>query len=224
MNERTLTRIGGGMLIVGAILAGIGNALHPRLALIPDLDTKIRAIAGNGLWEGLHVALFVAVLLLTGGLVALSRTISGEPAASWARMGMIAVVVSAPVYFVVGGVEQARQAMAMGWITGPADPGILAVNRLLETVVYNTFFMWVALFFGAAFICYGLAMRRGGAYPAWLGWIALIAGIVSAWVGIHHLYAGPTFEITVVLFAILSILLTLWMLVVGVLMWRRASA
>ena len=63
---------------------------------------------------------------------------------------------------------------------------------------------------------YGLAVALSDVYPKWLGWAALI--------GLGEAFSGHSTVLTNILFPMASILLTMWMLVMGVLMWRRAGA
>ena len=49
-------------------------------------------------------------------------------------------------------------------------------------------------------------------------------GIAAAVLGLVQTYEGPSDLVTKILFPIVSILLTVWVLVMGILMWRKTTA
>ena len=70
--------------------------------------------------------------------------------------------------------------------------------------------LWVLFIAGQAMMLLGagIAILRGRALPVWLGWVAIVLGVVSA---------SPVGWV--------AFLLTLiWIVVVALLLWRRASA
>ncbi|MBI4562136.1 MAG: hypothetical protein HY724_08815, partial [Candidatus Rokubacteria bacterium] len=83
--------------------------------------------------------------------------------------------------------------------------------------------VWTVVFFGVTIFLYGLALLTSDVYPKWLGWVAVLASIGSALVGLNLAYRGPSVLAANVLFPIFSIVITLWVLVMGVLLWRKAG-
>ena len=67
-------------------------------------------------------------------------------------------------------------------------------------------------------------MALSNVYPKWLGWIALVLGIAGAGIGMVQAFDGPSEPMTNIIFPIVSILLTVWTLVMGVFMWKKTSA
>ena len=78
------------------------------------------------------------------------------------------------------------------------------------------------MFFGLTFILYGLAVRAGDRYPQPLGWVAVVAGVGAVAVGLVHAVTGPSF-VTVSVFPALAAVLSLWLLVIGLLLWRQTG-
>ena len=225
MLNQSLLRVGAVSAIVGAVLAFIGNAIHPRFSNPADTEAILRRIVGSTMWVGIHVGLLLAALLIIGGLVALYHSITAEPGATWARLGYAGALVSGGIFAALSGIDgYARKVTAEAWAIAPVAEKAAAfrLSDALEQVNFGFFSVFIFVFFGATFILYGLAVALSNEYPQWLGWAAVVGGIGSALVGLVQLYNGPSFLVTNVLFTIFSILLTVWVFVMGILMWRKA--
>ena len=94
MPERTFTRIGSISAIVGAVIFMAGNMLHARSSDIEITAEQVKAVAGSDIWVTDHLLFVLGALLMVGGLVALQRSITSEPGASWARFGYLGAIVS----------------------------------------------------------------------------------------------------------------------------------
>src|SRR2546426_7719237 len=109
MPERTLTRIGAAAAVLGAVLGLVVNVLHPRVNDPANTKAFLRQVAESTIWVGDHVGIIFAVLLVTGGLVAVYRSITSGPGAAWARLGFAAALVSAGLGFVTVAVERSEE-------------------------------------------------------------------------------------------------------------------
>ena len=69
-------RMSGALFIAGALIGLVGNALHPHTAGLDGAAT-VQAIAQNGAWVTIHLAIIVAILLIIGGLVGLADDMQG---------------------------------------------------------------------------------------------------------------------------------------------------
>lgn len=226
MSERSLFRIGSVSAIVGSILAIVVNLLHPRSASLKNPEAFLRMIAESTIWVGDHVGIVFAVLLVTGGLIAIYRSIPDEPGAAWARLGFAGALVSAAILCVLMATDGITvKVLADAWAKAPATEKAVAfsVAHALALVDFAIFSIWTIVFFGVTIILYGLAVSTTSVYPKWLGWVAVLAGIGSALIGLNQAYKGPSVLVTNVLFPIFSIIITIWVLVMGVLLWRKTS-
>lgn len=224
--SRPLLRIGSLSLMAGALLAVTFNLLHPRTAGVADVETVLRMIADSAAWDLIHAALLLGVLLIVAGLVAVEQSIEGEPGAAWARLGRTGALLSGAVYLVLSAVDgRARKVMAESWLHAPPPerPAAFRASEGLEMVNFGLFSVFGVVFFGLTFILFGLAIAKSDVYPRFLGWVGLIGGLVSFFVGSAHLLRGPSVLMTNILFTVFSLILTAWLLVVGALLWRRAS-
>ncbi|MBI4328546.1 MAG: DUF4386 family protein [Chloroflexi bacterium] len=227
MSERTLLRIGAVSAIVGALLLIAVNGLFPRVDDPSNVKATLQAAADSQLWRGLHVGLGFGVFFALGGFVALYRSITGDPGAALARLGFVSAVLGGALWFVtIAGRGFAFKAAADTWAVAPeAEKAILfRVAEAVDNVSFGLFTGAVFLFLGATAILYGLAVALSGVYPRWLGWVAVVGGVGSALMGIVQFYQGPSALWTNLLFGAFAAALTLWVLIMGVLMWRKASA
>ncbi len=69
-------RLGGASAIIGAILGGVGNLVHP---VTPENDPVgvARVIADSDIWVPVHLAIVLGIALMLGGLVAVYHSIRG---------------------------------------------------------------------------------------------------------------------------------------------------
>ena len=93
----------------------------------------------------------------------------------------------------------------------------LAVEEV-QTALFHT---WAALFTGVPFLLMGLSgLAAGGGFPRWLGAIAVIGGTGALFMGVSGFLHVP---VPGLLFNLFAFIVTLWMLVAGVLVWRGSD-
>ena len=175
---------------------------------------------------GDHVGIIFAMLLVTGGLVAVYRSITSGPGAAWARLGFAAALVSAGLGFVTVAVEGiAIKRVAVAWASAPRGEKAVAfrVADALVQIQWALDSVWILIFFGVTFILYGVAVVLSDVYPKWLGWVAVGGGLGSSLLGLHIGYHGASSLVFNILFPIFSILLTAWIFMMGVLLWRKSG-
>jgi hypothetical protein len=94
-----------------------------------------------------------------------------------------------------------------------------------ETINFALASLFNLVFAAATFILFGLAVLLSRVYPRWLGWPALLAGILSIAAGMIQAYVGEPTGASRVLTIIGPTVITLWLLVLGILLVRaRAEA
>jgi hypothetical protein len=175
-------------------------------------------------WIADHFAQWVAVLLLTGGLVALYYVLTTKltVAAGVARFGFAAALLTGGAFTMLQAVDGVALKWAVdAWASAPANQQDAAFAAAL-TVRWTEYALqsYANLLLGLTLMLYGLAMTLGAIYPRWLGWIALGSGV--AWI-VHGLmvpYIG-LFDSIPRLVAI--VLLAVWGFSTAFLMWRNSS-
>lgn len=221
-----LSRIAGISFIVGAALLLVFNALLPRVSDPTNTQAVLQNIAANrgGFWELDHLLLAAGIWGLMIGVVGVYRSISTGAAAVWARLGFYGVIVGTTLWSVLFALEGLGLATVVGkWAAASgADKATLflvasSIGQLTEGMFSMTIIAyWMALTF------VGIGMALSTVYPKWLGWtlIVLSVAIVAA-VGVPQALTGMSRTLQL-LFIALSILTTLWALVIGIWITRKA--
>jgi hypothetical protein len=232
MRDRTesgagIVRLGSWAGIVGSLLAMVGNLLHPATPT-DDPEGVARTIADSGLWVPVHLVIVLGLILMLGGLVAISHTIEGGLAGALSRLGLLAAVAGVTVgviLVVVDGV--AAKQLAEAWEAAPPDQAAAALRVLVaeETINFALAALFNILFAGVTFILYGLAVAWSGGHPRSLGWTVLVAAVGSILAGLVQAYAGEPVTFTRVATIILPTVITLWVAWMGLRLLRtRAGA
>lgn len=222
--ERSILRLGGVAAVVGALLGMVGNLVHPATP-IDDQEGVARAIAESEIWVPVHLAIVLGIVLMLGALVAISHSIREGVAGALARFGLVAAVTGATiglVLVILDGVA-ARQ-LAQEWAGSPASErdvalGLVHVNETINLAVASLFNFTFA---AATFILFGLAVVLSERYPRWLGWIAVLAGVLSTIAGTIQAYVGEPTGASRILTIVGPTVITLWLLTMGILLLRDA--
>ena len=69
---------------------------------------------------------------------------------------------------------------------------------------------------------YGVALLGSRNFPSWVGWVGVVFGTIGCGAGVVQLVLGVTTLTGLVLVPISIVAVTLWIICVGVLMWRRS--
>ena len=228
MQERTLLRIGGVSLIVGFVLTIVHVVLlvvDAPLSDAGDTEAFLQSIVDSSIWAGNHVLVLVPLLLGVGGLLALYRSITGEPGAALAQLGFAAALMGAAITSVsvaiLGG--GAMKELADAWAAAGDKEVPFAVAKATILVSFDIGSWGNLVFYGVAPILYGLAISLTGIYPKWVGWVAVVGGVGGVLIQIVQFSQGVS-QVTIGVYGTSLLVVTLWLVVMGVLMWRKAGA
>ena len=219
-------RVGSAGGILGALLGLIGNLLHPATPT-GDPEGVARTIADSRIWVPAHLAIVAGLVLMLGGLVAISQSIQGGLPGALARLGLVAGLAGGTIGLVLVTMDGlAAKQLADAWATAPPIEQPIALRVLLgeETINFALAALFNIVFAGVAFVLYGLAVALSDRYPRWLGWVVVVAGVGSVAAGLVQAAAGESIALTRVLTIIFPTVITLWLIEMGVLVLRRASA
>jgi hypothetical protein len=224
--EGSILRIGSVAGIVGALLAMVGNLLHPATP-IGDPEGVARTIAESEAWVFVHLVIVVGLILVLGGLAAISRSVEGGLPGALAWLGSVAAVAGVTVgvvLVIVDGV--AAKHLADAWEAAPPKEAAAALRVVLaeEAINFALAALFNILFAGVTFILFGLAVAWSGEYPGWLGWVVVVAGVGSVPVGLVQAYTGESIGLTRIATIILPTIITLWVAGMSVLVWRKAAS
>lgn len=221
--QRDVIRVGALCAIVGAVVFMAANVVHPRSPNIQVTAFQVETVAHSDIWVTDHLLLLLGGLLLLPGLLAIQRSIPTGPGAAWAELGNSGAVVSTAIWAVLIAVDGFSSKVVHGaWASAPdAEKAVaLRVAEAMEQIDVGIFSVYIIVFFGVTFMLYGLAVAKSGRFPQWLGWAAFGLGLASFLDGIAQGYTGLSVLVTNILFASFSSFQTLWILTMGVLLWR----
>jgi hypothetical protein len=211
-------------LIVGAILMVLGRLLFPPSLGIGNWLEMKEIVAEQAVRLQACALLIVfgywAVMI---GVVGLNHSITAAGAA-WARVGLYFFLIGTAVWTIVGMSLDVSFPAAIVNSLGAPDAGKEAANSIVAVLSPLGFgrglFPLEVIVYWLAFVFLGIGMVQSAIYPRWLGWIALILGILGVPLGIAMTFTGR--EAMLNLFIVLLAVTTLWFLVVGIWVARRA--
>ena len=209
----------------GAVLVFLGTFLHPSGADPNDASAAFREYAADRLWIASHLTQFFGIAFITVGLLALYRSLSATGAAAIARVAVVGAVASLALVAALQAVDGiALKVMVDSWVAAPPqDQAALFQATFAVRQIEIGLASFVGIVFGLTFVLYGVGVTQSRGYPTWLGWWAVVAGAGVLVAGAVAAYTGfSDFFMTLNMSA--SALLLVWVVVVGALMWRRASA
>jgi len=215
-------RLFGALLIAGALIGLVANALHPHTA-DPDAAATVQAIADNGAWVAIHVAIIVAILLVVGGLVGLVELLKGTSGGPLAQLGLAAALIGGAVVTVSLAIDGfVMKALAVSSASAPAADAAMALltSVAAKEVGFGIWSIAMLVLFGAAFACFGVAVSASGLFHGWFGWIAVVGAGGSSVAALLQIGAGREVQAAETVFLASSVVLTLWDLALGVLLWR----
>lgn len=220
-----IIRLGAAAGITGSLMAMMGNLLHPATPS-GDGHGVAHAIAESDAWVSIHLVIVVGLLLMLGGLVAISRSIQGRLPGALAHLGGVAAVAGVTIGVVLVMIDGvAVKHLADAWHEAPPDEAITALRVVLgvRAIDFTLAALFNIVFAGVTFILFGLAVALSGTHPRWLGWVAVVAGVGSLPVGAVQAYAGQSLAFTRIATIVFPTIITLWVAWMGVLLLRRGA-
>lgn len=222
--ERRLLRLGAVYAVLGTIVNIVISAAHGDL---PESATQasLSFVATRDSWGVVHLGGIVGVFLWVGALVALASSIGRGAGSTFARLGTASAFVGAAihaVFFSIDGFALKRTADAWQTASPTERVGWLQAGDLVLLLQDSQFVSAIAFLLGLPFVLFGLAVAFSRSYPVWLGWAGFTAGAGALFTGMTR-FVGLNFISDPVLFGVFGLGVSLWMVIIGVLMWRRAG-
>lgn len=222
--DRVVRRLAAVCLILGAVaIAGFRN-LHGDLPAA-DPDAALRFITDHPFYAGVHLGTILGVLLWAGGMLTLAGTLGHPVAKVLGRLSAGSVLVGAAVFitdFSIDGV--AGQDLAADWAaaTPAARPDLELAAQTAFTILRGTSLTSIIVLWGLPLLLVGwvVLLER---YPSWLGWSGLGLGAVTVLAAIALLLREDLFPGVLLYGLLISIVMPLWSMALGVVLWRRAA-
>lgn len=204
-DRRSLSNV----LLVGAVLATVGNALHPFIDPDATAEEFLAEAAASSSWVLLHLAIVVAIAALTVGIVVVARSFVGTPGELWGRAATVLAIIGGTVFAVqIGGLDGAvMPALADELAAGSDRAAVLATAGALQALDLALLALVVALYFGAMFVALGYGAQLAGVFSPWIRWTAMVAGSAGLVVG-TMMYLGIADAVTFYAFRAIALATT----------------
>jgi hypothetical protein len=224
--QNLLLRIGGACAMAGAILYIVSFAGHGDLPTHVSHEAALQYIVNHTYWFLMHLGTIVAVLLWVFTFAALAATLApGVPRALGTLLLPSAILGGLFVIFDYALDGYAFKVLADQWAVAPGErqADLMRIFDTMLTIASGTLRAELLLFYGVSVLLAGLAVALDGGYPRWFGALGAVAGALVVLMALLG-FAGVSFRIDFLIFVIVLPLEGLWLLALGVLMWRRAGA
>jgi hypothetical protein len=222
MQHRNASKSGATCSIIGAALLCVGTYLHPMEANPNEPVAAFTEYAADDFWVASHLMQLAGVASMVAALLFLTTVLEARQGPGIARVaagGAIASLALAAALQAVDGI--ALKNMVDAWAAAPASQkgevfhAAFAVRQIEVGLASMSI-----LCFGLTATLYGVALIGSRIYPTWLAALAMASGIpmiVSGVVMAYFGFSGLSMAINMPASAILLV----WMLTLGVLMWRQ---
>ncbi len=214
-------KLGAICAILGAVLLFTGTSLHPMHADPSDPVAAFSEYAADELWVASHLTQLAGVALIVAALVVLAAELEAESGSGLARIasgGAIASLALTAALQAVDGI--ALKFMVDTWAAAEASEKVSLFHatlgvRQVEVGLASV----VSILFGITVAVYGITMWNSPNYTRWVAILALLGGVPTALAGVLMAYSGFS-SLAMSVNMPSSFLLLVWVVSVGVLMWR----
>ncbi len=194
---RTELWAAGALMAGGWLLTIVATLFHPA-GQEDDHELIFAEYAESGAWVAVHLVQFAGVLIALGGLLVLYRVVRAAGRSSLlATVAAAAAVATAGIWAVLQGLDGVglKQAADAWHGASGSEERIRFANaetvRWLEWGLQSYFRVLLGLTFGL----FGAAVLASRLIAGWLGWMAVLAGLVSVVIGIDVGYSGLASEL-----------------------------
>jgi hypothetical protein len=207
------------LLVPGAALLVAANILHPMDA-DPSPVSRLE-FATESAWIPVHLALALGFMLVTAGLLVVSRHLQDAGSPMLAPFATTATLIGGILLVTLFGALDGHAVSALA--ASEADPGTIRAAAIAEEAIdTGVAAMGTLAFFGFAMGALGIAISRGAMLQRWIGWAAIVIGAAGTVAGVMLLAQGATSFTINVLLRPVAAAGTLWFIALG-LAWRKRT-
>lgn len=221
--ERKILRIGAAGAVIGPAAILIASIIHPKLT--NSEEEALRTIHESSVWVPVHVVIVVSFFFYLAGLIAVWYSLSRGRSRALAHFALASALIGGAVTFpqlALDGFSLSESASRWADASAAQKPAEFAVWVALDELQLSLLGLVLMVFFGVTFVLYGLTVALGDRYSTRLGWVAAAAGTGSFVTGLVLLIAGISTAI-VAIFPIFIAVNSLWLVTIGILLWRQTS-
>lgn len=189
---------GADLLVAGVLLLGgwlvtmVATAFHPSGGE-DDHATIFTKYADSGPWVAIHVVQFAGVLVSLAGLLVLFHLLrrSGRDSVL-ARFAAGTTVATAATWAVLQGLDGVALKQAVdAWQSAPPPekPTRFANAETVRWLEWG-FQSYFRMLLGLSFVLFGVVLLTVRLLAGWVGWSAIVAGLISVVIGLDVGYSG----------------------------------
>ena len=201
-----------------------GAYLHPMGSDPNDPVVAFAEYAADRLWVASHLMELAGVAAMVAALLFLAEHLETRTSSVTriATAGAIASLALAAALQAVDGI--ALKNMVDAWAAAPASQkeGIFHAAFAVRQIEIGLASM-LSLAWGLTATMYGVALLGDERYPKWFAGVAIVGGVPTMVAGVVMAYTGFS-GLAMAINMPANLLLLLWMLALGGLMWRRGGA
>ncbi len=221
MQTRNASRVGATCAIAGAALLFFGAYLHPAGADPNEPVAAFAEYAADHLWVASHLMELAGVAAMVVALLFLAEHLEARRRSSVTRIataGAIASLALAAALQAVDGI--ALKNMVEAWVAAPASQkeGVFHAAFAVRQIEIGLASM-LSLSWGLTATLYGVALLGDETYPKWFAGLAIVGGAPTMVAGVVMAYTGFS-GLAMAINMPANLLLLVWMLALGGLMWR----
>jgi hypothetical protein len=226
MRELMLLKIGALCAILGSVISVAAGMSFGNLTNEAGTESILRTIASrpSWYWPVVHLCFIIGAFLWVWAFIAIANSLTRGVSWVLGWLSVATIILGAAVHVVDSSISGfGLTALADAWTAAPVSEqtSLLRIGDGLIYILNGTWPSVHSYFHGVPFILLGLAVSFSSRYPAWLGWVGVVGGLGSL-VGGLLMFLGTEIGRERV-FIVFAQIVSLWMIVMGVLMWRRAN-
>lgn len=225
MSHRLEHTTGAVCAIAGSLLLLLGTLLHPMDADPHDSLAAFSEYAAASGWVASHLLQLAGMALMVAALLMLAKQLTTGASGICARFGAASAIAGLALAAALQAVDGvALKIMVDSWAAAPAEQkDMLFQTTFAVRQVEIGFASILSLLMGVSVCLFGAALLASRRYPRWLGVLAVAGGLPTAASGIVMAYSGFS-DLVMTINMPASTLLLIWMLALGLLLWRRRAA
>ena len=222
MHARSTFRLGPLLAILGVGLLIIGTVLHPMQADPGAAEAAFAEYAADRHWVASHLVQLAGVWAIIASLLLLARGLQAGPAAPLASLGRafgIAGIAAAAALQAVDGVALKMMVDQWAAATEPEKSTLFAAAYGVRQIEIGLAGM-SCLLLGLTAAIFGLALLIDERLPRWAGLLGVVGGISTTASGVVISATGFS-ELAMSINMPAVAVLMAWMIVLGILGWKR---
>jgi hypothetical protein len=234
--DRPMLRIGSVAFLAGIVIFMLSTiGFHAGTRDPMDNPSVFAVYAQSDPWIAAHIGQFAGLMLIyAGGFVALHRLLVKSEsgiASALAWFGLVTAILVASTYAILQAVDGIAQKIATSsWYAIPPPSTSTAGSEVEEKAIafrvaegirwteigINSYFRMLQ---GAVGIIFGVAIAKSALLSRWIGGLGIAIGAVSIAAGVVTAYIGFSEPVS----NIWAVTLYLWVIILGIFMWRKTK-